>query len=262
MPSLPPMPTCWHSKPWRGGAALRWPPPSCTSPRRPSATRLHASKSHLGVKLFERSAHGVRLSPAGEHYLSRVAGALSAITTATDDMRQGVSNSLYVHCSPSLATPVADAAAACVCGGPSGNRSELVGRAHAQRLRARSSRTSISAMACRSWPDLVVEPLFEERIVPLASPAFIRATVSSAPTNCCGAADPEQRERRAVVGLVRRVYGQTCAGALRAALRPGAHVTRRRHARTRRGSGKHDDWRQHLAEGKLRPVLGSTNPSA
>ena len=36
-------------------------------------TRLEA---HLGVRLFERSAHGVRISPAGELYLARVGGAL------------------------------------------------------------------------------------------------------------------------------------------------------------------------------------------
>ena len=60
-------------------------------------------EAHLAVKLFERSAHGVRLSLAGEQYLSRVAGGLSAIATASDDLRQGMSNSLYVHCAPSLA---------------------------------------------------------------------------------------------------------------------------------------------------------------
>src|SRR6187402_1424241 len=58
-------------------------------------------EAHLTVKLFERSAHGVRLSLAGEQYLSRVAGGLSAIAAASDDLRQGVSNSLYVHCAPS-----------------------------------------------------------------------------------------------------------------------------------------------------------------
>ena len=36
----------------------------------------------LDIRLFERSAHGVRLSPAGEHYLLHVGAALSAITTA------------------------------------------------------------------------------------------------------------------------------------------------------------------------------------
>src|SRR6476619_7125974 len=61
-------------------------------------------ESHLGLRLFERSAHGVRISAAGELYLSRVGGALSAIAAATEDLKQGVSNSLYVHSAPSIAS--------------------------------------------------------------------------------------------------------------------------------------------------------------
>ena len=130
-------------------------------------------EAHLAIKLFERSAHGVRLSPAGEQYLSRVAGALSAISAATDDMRQGVSDSLYVHCSPSLATlwlmP----------------RLHLFAQAHpgiSLNLSAAHTHSDFGLgqvdldirYGVPQWPHVVVEPLFEERIVPLASAAFIR----------------------------------------------------------------------------------------
>lgn len=149
-----------------------------------AAAELHLSASaishqvarleaQLGVRLFERSAHAVRLSTAGENYLSRIAGALGAIAAATDDLRQGVSNSLYIHCSPSLASlwlmP----------------RLRAFAVAYPQIVLNLSASPTHSDFALGQadldirygvprWPDLVVEPLFEESILPLASPAFIR----------------------------------------------------------------------------------------
>src|SRR6188508_2876945 len=123
-------------------------------------------EEHLAIKLFERSAHGVRLSEAGDQYLSRVAGALSAITAATDDLRQGVSNSLYVHCSPSLATlwlmP----------------RLPLFAKAHPDiSLNLSAAHTHSDFVLGQvdldirygvpQWQHVVIEPLFEERILPL-----------------------------------------------------------------------------------------------
>jgi len=130
-------------------------------------------ESDLGVRLFERSAHGVRLSTAGKQYLERVADALSAISAATEDLRQGVSNSLYVHSAPSLASlwlmprlrRFADAYP---------DISLNLSAAHTHSDFELGQADLDIRYGVPQWGDLVVEPLFEELIVPLASPVFIR----------------------------------------------------------------------------------------
>jgi DNA-binding transcriptional LysR family regulator len=125
------------------------------------------------VRLFERSAHGVRLSSAGEAYLSRVGGALAAIAAATDDLRQGVSNSLYVHSAPSIASlwlmPRLNAFAQA-----HPEISLNLSAAHTHSDFALGQADIDIRYGVPQWPDVVVEPLFVEQIVPLASPAFIQ----------------------------------------------------------------------------------------
>ena len=131
-------------------------------------------ESQLDIRLFERNAHGVRLTSAGEHYLVHIGAALSAISTATEDLRQGIRNSLYVHSAPSIASlwlmPRLRRFATAYP-----DISLNLSAAHTPSDFALGQSDVDIRYGVPQWGDLVVEPLFEEDVVPLASPAFIRA---------------------------------------------------------------------------------------
>ncbi len=134
--------------------------------------QLARLESQLGVRLLERNAHGVRLSAAGERYLARVGGALTAITTASNDLRQGVGKTLYLHVSPSLASlwlmpRLRDFTES------HPDIALNLSAAHTPSDFALGQADIDIRYGVPHWPDLEVEPLFEERIQPLASPAFL-----------------------------------------------------------------------------------------
>jgi DNA-binding transcriptional LysR family regulator len=148
-----------------------------------AATELHltpSAVSHqiakleqlLEVRLFERSVRSIMLTDTGREYMSRVSLALDAIGAATDNVRKGVRSALSVHAAPSLASlwlmpRLADFA-----------------QAHpgiALSLSASTVHSDFSAgqididirYGVPHWPHLHVQPIFEERVQPMASPEFI-----------------------------------------------------------------------------------------
>ncbi|MDE2095152.1 MAG: LysR family transcriptional regulator, partial [Burkholderiales bacterium] len=87
--------------------------------------------------------------------------------------RQGVSNSLYVHSTPSFASLwLLPRLRAFAQANP--EISLNLSAAHTHSDFGLGQADIDIRYGVPQWPDLLVEPLFEERIVPLASPAFIR----------------------------------------------------------------------------------------
>jgi len=141
----------------------------------PSAVSHQIAKleQFLNMRLFERSARNVELTQPGEDYLRRVTGAMAAISAATDNARKGVRNSLHVHSTPSFATlwlmpRLTDFAKA----HPSISLSMSASVVHSDFA---AGQTDIDIRyGAPNWPQLTVRPIFNEQIMPLASPAFIR----------------------------------------------------------------------------------------
>ena len=130
-------------------------------------------ESLLGVRLLERNAHGVRLSSTGERYLARIGAALAAIVAASDDLRHGVNHSLFVHSSPSFASLwLLPRLPAFALANP--EISLTLSAAHTHSDFGLGQADIDIRYGVPRWQDVVIEPLFEESILPLASPGFIR----------------------------------------------------------------------------------------
>lgn len=126
----------------------------------------------LQIKLFDRNGRTLTLTPAGSEYLSRLSGALDAISAATDNARKGATNTLHVHSSPSFATlrlvpRLADFA----------SKHPEISLSFSSSLEYSDFEIGIVDIDIRyghaNWAHLHVEPIFEERIMPLASPQFL-----------------------------------------------------------------------------------------
>ncbi len=139
----------------------------------------------LGFIVFERNPRGIALSDAGEHYLKRVAGALGAIGNATNDVRKGVRNTLYVHSAPSFASLWLMPRLSLF----SRNNPEIALSVSASPNHSNFTLGLVDIdirYGVPDWPNLVVEPVFEESILPLASPEFLAENAIGTPVDLLG----------------------------------------------------------------------------
>lgn len=141
----------------------------------PSAVSHQMAKleSLLGVKLLERTAKGVQLTPVGSTYLRRVSGALAVLSQATQEVQQQDRASLHVHASPSFAslwlmprlsdfTREHPEIALFVSASPTHSDFQL-------------GTVDIDIRyGVPNWQHLVIDPLVKENIMPLASESFLR----------------------------------------------------------------------------------------
>jgi LysR family glycine cleavage system transcriptional activator len=142
----------------------------------PSAVSHQIAKLEelLDIKLFERTGRQITLTPSGVEYLSRLSGALDTISVATDNARKGLSNTLSVHCSPSFASlwlmpRLTDFA-------KSYPDIALTLSSSVTPSDFDSAQVDIDIRyGPPAWPRLSVIPIFQEKILPLASPEFIKA---------------------------------------------------------------------------------------
>lgn len=126
----------------------------------------------LGFMLFERRSKGIVLSKAGEDYLKRVAAALGAIGSATNDIRKGAKNTLSVHASTSISSLwLMPRLGGFVRAYP--DISLSLSASHVYCDFALGLVDIDIRYGIPDWPNLVVDPIFEENILPLASPDFL-----------------------------------------------------------------------------------------
>jgi len=125
----------------------------------------------VGTRLIDRTPAGVKLSTAGEQYLQRVSSAVAALASATRDLQSGVRHSLYVHVSPSLASlwlmPRLPSFAT-----EHPDVSLFLSSSHVHSDFGAGLSDVDIRYGVPSWPNLVVQPLFKEQVMPLVSPAL------------------------------------------------------------------------------------------
>jgi LysR family glycine cleavage system transcriptional activator len=137
----------------------------------PSAVSHHIAnlESHLGLKLFDRTAKGAELTAAGQRYRQSLAGALAVIASAAESARSEGMEVLRIQASPSFAGLwLMPRLSRFMEENP-----DIKIRLSASHVHTDFSRGEIDIdirYGLTRWTDLHVETIFMEEVLPLVSP--------------------------------------------------------------------------------------------
>jgi len=126
-------------------------------------------EAQIGRKLFERTARGVELTRSGERYQQSLVGALAVIASAAENARSEGVEILRIQASPSFAALwLVPRLSKFIDRNP-----DIKIRLSASHVHTDFSRGEIDVdirYGQSQWPDLHVETVFEEEVLPLISP--------------------------------------------------------------------------------------------
>jgi LysR family glycine cleavage system transcriptional activator len=140
----------------------------------------------VGRRLFDRTSRGLVLTPVGERFQQDVTGALALIASAAMNARssEGI-EVLRVHASPSFANLWLMPRLPAFLSAHPDLRIQL-SAAHTHSDFSRGEVDIDIRYGNVRWGDLHVETIFEEEILPLASPALLKGAVIRAPEHLLG----------------------------------------------------------------------------
>lgn len=126
-------------------------------------------EAQIGRKLFERTARGVELTPSGARYQQSLAGALAVIANAAESARADGIEVLRIQSSPSFAALwLVPRLSRFIDEHP-----DLKIKLSASHVHTDFSQSDIDVdirYGQSQWPNLRVETVFEEEVLPLISP--------------------------------------------------------------------------------------------
>jgi LysR family glycine cleavage system transcriptional activator len=140
--------------------------------------QIQALEEHLGVELFVRARQRIRLTPAGEHYLAHVRSAFDRLEAAALELRtlQRGGGVLQLAILPTYGTTWLIPRFPSFADGHPDVQVHFTTRLHAFDFATEDLDAAIH-YGDRHWPGALLDPLMDEEVLVVCSPAYLRRAV-------------------------------------------------------------------------------------